>query len=320
MRILFLLKSANLGGTERCVETLAHGFMTARNEVLVIVSGNTGPFVERLCCGAIPHQVLKVRHLYDPRLALRLRSAVRAFRPDVIYNHEPFFWDMTRVATGSTPLAVTHHLAAPRKRWWLQLFWRKPAMEISPLEANAIDLASLPAPRPQQGRSLGMVGRMVAEKNWTAFCEIALELLANDPALTAYAVGDGPLRAELQTRYRHPRLVFTGNVADARPLIGGLTLLVSTSRAETFGLTALEAMAYAVPVVANAACLFSQAIPAVETLSALLYDAQRVRELGNQGRLLAQRFDLPHVVETLQTRFSSLCTPREAPLSEAGLR
>jgi glycosyltransferase involved in cell wall biosynthesis len=101
-------------------------------------------------------------------------------------------------------------------------------------------------------------GRFVDEKNPQGAVEIFSELLREEPDLIIAMVGDGPLLAEceeaagpLASKKLQPgRIAFLGAVPNAAPLIGSARLLVSTSRAESFGLVLLEAMSQGVPVVA----------------------------------------------------------------------
>jgi glycosyltransferase involved in cell wall biosynthesis len=68
-------------------------------------------------------------------------------------------------------------------------------------------------------------------------------------------IGDGPeagrLRARARTLGLESRVRFTGSIADAARLLGGLDLYVSASRREGLSLAVLEAMGMGLPVVAT---------------------------------------------------------------------
>jgi glycosyltransferase involved in cell wall biosynthesis len=87
------------------------------------------------------------------------------------------------------------------------------------------------------------VGRVAVEKNIEAF-------LALDLPGTKVVVGDGPARADLESRY--PKTVFLGALSGealVRIYAGG-TVFVFPSRTDTFGLVLLEALACGLPVAA----------------------------------------------------------------------
>jgi glycosyltransferase involved in cell wall biosynthesis len=88
----------------------------------------------------------------------------------------------------------------------------------------------------------------------------ALALVANAPDAPSFVhllIGDGPETQRLMARARHlgieERVRFAGYRDDARAIVGALDLFVLPSRAEGFGLAALEAMAAGVAVVATRA-------------------------------------------------------------------
>lgn len=86
-------------------------------------------------------------------------------------------------------------------------------------------------------------GRLAKEKNLDAF--LALELPGSK-----VVVGGGPEHARLQRRY--PQATFLGNHADTllAAYYNAADVLVFPSRADTFGLVMLEAMACGTPVAA----------------------------------------------------------------------
>ena len=88
------------------------------------------------------------------------------------------------------------------------------------------------------------VGRVAVEKNIEAFLKLELGIG------TKVVVGDGPQRAELESRY--PNVVFTG-AKEGEELARHYALgnvFVFPSRTDTFGLVMLEALASGLPVAA----------------------------------------------------------------------
>lgn len=109
-------------------------------------------------------------------------------------------------------------------------------------------------------RLVGMVARMHPVKGHDLFMRAVavLERTEGLPEVRFLAVGGGPpayrrklekLAADLEVA---DRVLFTGEVEDVADVLSGLDLAVVPSRFEGFSLSAIEAMACGVPVVATA--------------------------------------------------------------------
>lgn len=102
---------------------------------------------------------------------------------------------------------------------------------------------------------VGIVARLHAVKGHSYFLEAAREVLLQRPDVRFLIVGDGPYRPALEKLAGNlginGQVVFTGFVDDVYSLMADLDLLVISSLWEGFGLTAVEAMALGVPVVAT---------------------------------------------------------------------
>lgn len=110
---------------------------------------------------------------------------------------------------------------------------------------------------------VGMICRLMDAKGipdaLNAFAQIAPEF----PSAHFVIAGEGPLRDELETRVRTlnlgSRVHFLGWRESPMQLVAALDILLSPSLREGFGLTMLEAMAQAVPIIGSTA----SAIPEV---------------------------------------------------------
>jgi len=87
------------------------------------------------------------------------------------------------------------------------------------------------------------VGRVAIEKNIEAFLKLDL------PG-TKVVVGDGPARAELETKYPNTKFVGYKFGEELASHVAAADVFVFPSRTDTFGLVLLEAMACGVPVAA----------------------------------------------------------------------
>src|SRR6267142_92268 len=101
---------------------------------------------------------------------------------------------------------------------------------------------------PDRARDLGLkhpifltVGRLAVEKNLDAF-------LALDLPGTKVVIGDGPARAELQSRYRDAVFLGTKHGAELAAIYASADVFVFPSRTDTFGLVLLEALASGLPI------------------------------------------------------------------------
>ena len=101
-----------------------------------------------------------------------------------------------------------------------------------------------------------MVSRLTAQKRVHLALEALAGLHGRDLRLPLTIVGDGPERSALEARAQHlglgPSVRFTGMVppAEVGRRLAEMDLMLFPARAEGFGLTAVEALATGVPVVA----------------------------------------------------------------------
>ncbi len=106
--------------------------------------------------------------------------------------------------------------------------------------------------RPDVSRfTLIHVGRLVPEKNHHFLLHLTAELIGHHPSTRLWLVGDGPLRAQLESLAQslgiQSHVSFYGNRTDIPHLLASADLFVFPSLSEGLGLAALEAQAAGLP-------------------------------------------------------------------------
>jgi glycosyltransferase involved in cell wall biosynthesis len=165
-------------------------------------------------------------------------------------------------------------------------------------------LAAVDAPpRHAGGALLGAAGRFVPQKGF----DVLLTALAELPQASLLLVGDGPERPRLERLLDElglrDRVELTGWRDDASRLLAAVDAVVVPSRAEPFGLVALEAMGAGVPVVASDVDGLAEVVIDGETgllvppddprrlaeaIARVLVDRELGRTLGARGREVAR--------------------------------
>lgn len=126
----------------------------------------------------------------------------------------------------------------------------KPATECQKRVArNALGL-------PQDVVVIGGFGRLVPQKNFSLFLDVAAQLMRRYPNLIFAIAGTGPqekvLKAKASAHGLSDSVRFLGHVTDRGGFCGALDVLLITSDFEGTPMTLLEAMASGLPVVASA--------------------------------------------------------------------
>lgn len=102
---------------------------------------------------------------------------------------------------------------------------------------------------------VGVFGRLVRQKGIDTLLRAFTTIRRDQPQARLLVVGDGPLRADLEQQVHDLNLgnavAFTGWLDQAHRLMPACDVIVVPSRWEGFGLVTLEAMGYALPLVAS---------------------------------------------------------------------
>lgn len=175
------------------------------------------------------------------------------------------------------------------------------------------DLYTPPGDRPARPRCLiGCVARLVKEKRLDILLKAARLLVDRRLDVGVRLIGDGPLAAALAEQARTlglaDRVEFLGARKDVPALLHDLDVFTLTSSTEGVPLTALEAMASALPVVATSVGGVPEVVrhdatgflvptdspeAVADALGRLATDAGLRRRMGEEGRRVAiEQFDL----------------------------
>lgn len=261
------IDSSSVGGAERHVATLADSLRRREvaTSVLLLQDHGANPWLRQLQAADIPY-----RHL-DGRLRT-LIGALQADRPSLLHTHGYKAGILGRAAAriAGVPVVSTFHSGErgpfPVGAYEFLDDWTSflgARIAVSPRICDRLPYSSrvIPsyvktgadAPVAPLARLAGFVGRLSVEKGPDLFCRIAAASQA-EPLLRGvewHVWGDGPMRAELEAEYAGV-VTFHGVATDMDRVWPRIGLLVMPSRFEGVPLSALEAAANGIPVLASA--------------------------------------------------------------------
>ncbi len=129
------------------------------------------------------------------------------------------------------------------------------ASEFSPVDPECREVCRIALGLPLDCLVIGGVGRLVTQKNFALFLEVAACVVADHPGVMFVIAGTGPLEGELRKQAvalgLGDAVRFLGHVVDRPSLYHALDALLLTSNFEGTPMTLLEAMACGVPVIAS---------------------------------------------------------------------
>jgi phosphatidylinositol alpha-mannosyltransferase len=230
----------------------------------------------------VPYNGSIARLAFGPRVAGRIRVAVRRGRPDLLHVHEPFAPSVGLLAVTVTrvPAIATFHASAGGSRIYraaspaLRPVYRRLAGRIAVSEEarrtvekvlgdgvrvipNGVDcdrFAGLPEPT---GETVLFVGRLEQRKGARVMVEAFARLAERRADAELVLVGEGPERRDVEAAIPEglrERIVLTGRVdaVELPQMIGRAAVVCAPSLGgESFGIVLLEAMAAGKPVVAS---------------------------------------------------------------------
>lgn len=285
MRILQIINSLQIGGAQRLLADLLPLMNRLHDVELLTLKDDPSPFAQQLHEVGIKMHCLNIKTLYNPLIALKIRRFLkRQPRYDIIHAHlfPVLYWVPLATAGMRQHLIWTEHSTSNRRQQKL-LFRYADRMAYSRYDKiicisqatrdslskwmgaqaddgrlcvieNGIDTAKFKNPKTERQRpyTLIQVSRFEASKDQDTVIR-AMPLLPQDIQLVF--VGDGS-RMEackaLCTKLNvQDRVKFLGARADIAQLLSEADIAIQSSHWEGFGLTAVEAMAAGLPIIAS---------------------------------------------------------------------
>jgi len=283
MKILHVINTAEVGGGGEHLLHLTQGLM-AHGLTNAVVVGRPGPAATRLRDAGMTVLALGTMGVGAPRA---VRGLLRTLSPDVLHLHGSRSGLVGVLAAQDhrlLPIVYTAHAFSFRRKVAAPLRWvfarlesltcrrarRVICLTRADLDAarrvgidtarfvvipNGIDLSRFPATSnrraefsiPKEALVVGLVARLVPQKDPLRFVEMAAAVARAVPAARFLLVGDGPLRRVVEEAVRSRgldgKLSVTGFRPDVPELLATMDVFVLTSAWEGLPIAVLEAMA-----------------------------------------------------------------------------
>jgi len=293
VRVAYVIGELGKGGAEYQLYELLRGLDRSRFAPTILALATGGHWAEPMRQLGLPVQEFAARGSADVRRLLRLRAALKALAPHVLHTILWSANSYGRLAAIGLriPVVITaERNVIARTRWQVAIeraldrvtdlylvnsraivdgLVRRERLPGAKMRVvyNGIDLERVPPfalDRCAARRALGLdpvrrlvaqVGRLEAQKDYPTFLAAAARVATALPDVDFLVVGDGALRAELETTARElgiaDRVRFLGLRHDVPGLLAGVDVLALTSRWEGLPNVVIEAMATGAVAVAT---------------------------------------------------------------------
>jgi sugar transferase (PEP-CTERM/EpsH1 system associated) len=340
----------DVGGQEKLLVECARHSTRGGFDLRFISLGSRGRLSDDIEALGCPVIALEAPSGLRPSLIPRLVALFRRWRPGVVHTHDQraLFYAGPAAWLARVPLIVhTRHgrdvHATSRQTMMIRCLSKlvhrfvcvsEEVAELSREQGmggarlctikNGIDLSRFRSVGPDPAGPVVTVARLSPEKD-VANLVTAVALAAKQgPELRVVVAGGGPCLAELQQLAAElgvaDRMTFLGEVGDVPALLAGARMFVLPSRSEGIPLTALEAMACGLPVVATrvgglpevvddrvTGLLVPPGDPAAlaNALVAIWEDPEGGERMGRAGRRRAEeRFDVRRMVAEYEALYA----------------
>ncbi len=270
MHILSVSYNLTLGGLEKVFFDYCNHFTQSgfRSSALTLKSAAINQALSETETATFHNGWIEKKYCeYNPFAVSSIRSLLEKVNPDVILTHNARPLQLLKKAANSKwPVAVVHHGGSVKRldsachticvsKYMVADVIAK---GFSPSKVhhvpNAID-CSLSQSRANLSNcnhilTVGFLGRLTKEKGADLLID-AIQYVSRPIKLLI--AGDGPERAELETRSTGEEIEFLGWIDNdqKKQFLANCDVLVIPSRSESFGLSILEAWQSGVPVIAT---------------------------------------------------------------------
>lgn len=168
-----------------------------------------------------------------------------------------------------------------------------------------------------KAKQLISVGRLTYQKGFDMLCEVAKEVLKDNPEWKWIILGDGEDKEKLESKIKEynlqGKLILKGKVSNVEDYYKNSSLYVMTSRFEGLPMTLLEAKSYKLPIVSfncltgpseivrnniNGFLIETGNVAAmVNKIDILLSDINKREDFSNKSNLDIEKFKLKSIVD-----------------------
>ena len=290
IRIAFVIPTLDQSGAERQLTLLAMGLARDEFSVRVIALNRGGPFADELRAAGISVEVLGKRFRFDPLTYLRLRNALRAFKPDIVQSFlfaANSYVRLPGIVPANCRVVVSERCVDSWKSGWQLMLDRRLIGRTNAMTANSASVASfyeavgvpgslinvIPNAIPSgpagytrdqareilglrpEDRVVGFSGRLAPQKRLPDLIwgfQLLHQVVENARLVI---IGEGPERDSLTSFASQlgcrEKTIFAGHRADSWPLLAALDAFVLPSEFEGMSNSLMEAMSLGVPCVAS---------------------------------------------------------------------
>ncbi|MBX2857599.1 MAG: glycosyltransferase family 4 protein [Cellvibrionaceae bacterium] len=363
IKLLHITFDMNIGGTEQVIRNLIEGLDAAAYESSVLcVDGEVGPWGKDLQAKGIKHFCLQRQPGFDLELVKQVRKIIRENQFDIIHCHQytPFTYGWFGRLMASPKIVFTEHgrFYPDFSSWKRKII--NPVLQSATSAITAISAATKQALVDYENFSakrieviyngiadasstmsqhmrtdlqlernqlvFGTISRLDPIKNHKMMLNAFAEVLQSYGDCRMLIVGDGPIRAELESQAAQlgiaEHTIFTGFQPQPKHYLAIMDVFLLPSFSEGTSMTLLEAMSFSKPSIATAVGGTPEILThgesgllidnddqpgLVQSMLELAGDPKRCNALGAGARQAYEtRFTIANMVDEFQQLYQEL--------------